>query len=47
VEPEFDQSRAKVLARSIGAKVVTIDPLAEDYAANLIAVAENIKRALK
>lgn len=47
VEPQFDQSRAKVIADSIGARVVTIDPLAEDYVANLESVARQIKAALE
>jgi zinc transport system substrate-binding protein len=47
VEPQFDQSRAQVVADSIGAKVVTIDPLAEDYVSNLTEVAKQIRAALQ
>jgi len=47
VEPEFDQSRAKVIADTVGAKVVVIDPLAEDYVANLTEVAKQIKAAIE
>lgn len=47
VEPQFDQSRAEVIADSIGARVVTINPLAEDYVANLETVATRIKAALQ
>lgn len=47
VEPQFDESRAKVVADSVGASVVQIDPLAEDYVANLESVAGEIKAALE
>ncbi len=47
VEPQFDQSRAKVVADSIGARVVVIDPLAEDYVKNLTEVAREIRTALE
>lgn len=47
VEPQFDQSRAKVVAESIGARVVTLDPLAEDYVKNLTEVAQEIRTALE
>lgn len=47
VEPQFDQSRAKVIADSIGARVVSLDPLSEDYVANLTTVAERIRAAIE
>ncbi|HUX22891.1 MAG TPA: zinc ABC transporter substrate-binding protein [Spirochaetia bacterium] len=47
VEPQFDQSRAQVVADSIKARVVTIDPLAEDYVSNLTEVAKQIRAALQ
>jgi len=47
VEPQFDQSRAKVVADSIGARVVVINPLAEDYVKNLTEVAREIRTALE
>ncbi len=46
VEPQFDRSRAEVIADSVGARVVTIDPLAEDYVKNLEEVAKSIKSAI-
>ncbi|ABB39005.1 periplasmic component of zinc ABC transporter [Oleidesulfovibrio alaskensis G20] len=38
--PQFSQKSAAVIARSIGGTVVTADPLAADWADNLISVAE-------
>ena len=42
VEPQFPRSRARALARSLGARVEVVDPLARDYAANLLALARAI-----
>ncbi len=42
VEPQFPRSRARALARSLGARVEVLDPLARDYAANLMALARAI-----
>lgn len=46
VEPQFSQQAAKAIAQQIGGVVVSIDPLAEDYIANLEAVARRIRDAL-
>ena len=45
-EPPFDPKPAQTLARQIGAEVVTIDPLAENWDANLRAVATQVRAAL-
>jgi zinc transport system substrate-binding protein len=42
VQPQFDQRAAERLARAIQARVVSVDPLAEDYASNLRALAQVI-----
>lgn len=39
VQPEFQQSSARVIAKATGAAVVAIDPLAENYLANLRSIA--------
>ena len=39
VEPQFSRSSAEMVAREIGGRVVTIDPLAEDYLRNMRSVA--------
>ena len=46
VQPQFDQSNAKTVAKEIGGKVVPLDPLAEDVLGNLKAIADNIDAAL-
>ena len=45
VERQFSQERARALARAIGARVVVLDPLAEDYIANMRAVAHAVAEA--
>ncbi|WP_320174136.1 metal ABC transporter solute-binding protein, Zn/Mn family [Maridesulfovibrio sp.] len=35
IQPQFSQKSAKTIANSIGARVLTADPLAEDWAANM------------
>ena len=45
VERQFSQERARALARAIGARVVVLDPLAEDYIANMRAVARAVAEA--
>ncbi len=42
VQPQFSQAQVQTLARAIGARVEVIDPLAEDYPANLRRVADLI-----
>jgi zinc transport system substrate-binding protein len=39
VEPQFNPQSAQVIANAIGGVVVSIDPLARDYAENLRKVA--------
>jgi len=47
VSPEFDKNVAKSLADEIGAVVISIDPLSEDYINNLGNVARTISENLK
>lgn len=42
VQPQFGQTQARALAQSVGARLVTIDSLAEDYIDNLQRVAAAI-----
>jgi len=46
VQPQFSTRNATTFARSIGAKLVALDPLAEDYIANLYQVAALLGEAL-
>lgn len=46
-QPQFSQKSAKVVAREIGGKVIFVDPLAEDWLANLRDVGEKFKLAVK
>ncbi|MEJ2025880.1 MAG: zinc ABC transporter substrate-binding protein, partial [Deltaproteobacteria bacterium] len=39
VQPQFSRKSAQIVARAIGARVVSADPLAEDWAQNLMHVA--------
>jgi zinc transport system substrate-binding protein len=47
VQPQIAGQSAKAIADAVGAKVVVIDPLAEDVTANLEKVAEEIAAALE
>ncbi len=47
VQPQFSAKSAKVVAAAIGGAVVVIDPLAEDWFANLLQVAGKLQSALK
>jgi zinc transport system substrate-binding protein len=47
VQPQFSTRSAKVIAGEIGAQIVIADPLAEDWAENLRAVARKFKSTLK
>jgi zinc transport system substrate-binding protein len=46
VQPQFDRKSADAVARAIGGSVVPLDPLAEDVAAGLRRMAEQISAAL-
>ncbi|HHY32163.1 MAG TPA: zinc ABC transporter solute-binding protein [Firmicutes bacterium] len=46
VQPQMNPRTAEVLAQQIGARVVTLDPLARDWPANLRAAARAIAEAL-
>jgi zinc transport system substrate-binding protein len=47
VQPQFDQSAAEKIASAINGVVVSIDPLAYDYIANMEIMADTIAKALK
>jgi zinc transport system substrate-binding protein len=47
VQPQFSRSNAETVARAIGAEVVAVDPLAEDYLTNMRRVADAFARALR
>lgn len=46
VQPQFSDRAAKTVAKAIDGQVVAINPLAEDWAANLRKVAMQLKKAL-
>jgi zinc transport system substrate-binding protein len=46
VQKQFQRRDAQIVAEAIGAKVVTVDPLAEDYADNLRRVANVLAEAM-
>ncbi len=46
IQPQFSKKAAKIIADEIGAKLVIIDPLAEDWDKNLISVAKKIRDAI-
>ena len=46
VQPEFNQENAKTIAREIGGKVLSIDPLAPDWLANLQKVSDTFAAVL-
>lgn len=43
VQPEFDISHAEIIAREIGAKVITIHPLAYDWEAEMLHIIESFQ----
>ena len=45
VQPQFSRRTAETIAKAVGARVIEADPLAEDWAANLRAVARKFKDA--
>jgi len=47
VQPQFSARSAKLIAREISGQVVFADPLAEDWAGNLLAVARKFESALR
>lgn len=46
VQPQFSKKSARVIAKEMGARVVTVDPLAEEWGENLLAAARAFKQAL-
>jgi len=46
VQPQFDRNAAKKIASAINGAVVSIDPLAFNYLANMENIAQNIIKAL-
>jgi len=47
VQPQMSQRTAGTIAQAVGAKLVVADPLAEDWAANLLKVAQGFREALQ
>jgi zinc transport system substrate-binding protein len=47
VQKQFSRAKAELVARAIGAEVITLDPLAEDYANNLRHVATVLAEVLQ
>ena len=47
VQPQFSDRSAKVIASEMGAKVVPLNPLAGDWADNMLRAAEAFKKALE
>lgn len=45
-QPQFSTKSAQIIAREIGGEVTLADPLAEDWPANLLAVAKTIHRVV-
>lgn len=47
VQRQFSTAMANTVARAINARVVQVDPLAEDYAANLLQFARSLREAMQ
>jgi len=47
VQPQFSSKSAKQIAKEIGGEVAVVDPLAENWLANLREVANRFKQALQ
>jgi zinc transport system substrate-binding protein len=47
VQPQFDDSSARLIAEAIGAEVITLDPLKKDVLANLESIAEHLAATMK
>ncbi|HHT49837.1 MAG TPA: zinc ABC transporter solute-binding protein [Firmicutes bacterium] len=45
IQSQFNAAAAEAVARAVGGRVVTIDPLAEDYLTNMRRIAQTIKRS--
>ena len=46
-QPQFSRKSAEVIAREIGAEVVLIDPLSENWFENMTLVADKLSRAVR
>lgn len=46
VQPQFSDKTARTIARSIGAEVIELDPLAADYLKNMRTLADQLRTAL-
>jgi zinc transport system substrate-binding protein len=46
IQPQFSQKTALALAKTIGATLIPLDPLAEDYMANMINMSQSIAASL-
>ena len=44
IQPQFDNNTAKIIAGEIGARLVEINPLPDDFLANLIDITNKIKK---
>lgn len=47
IQPQFSQRQAGVVSQALGARLVVIDPLAEDWADNLLQVARKLRPELR
>jgi zinc transport system substrate-binding protein len=47
VQPQYSAKNARLIAREIGGQVIITDPLAQDWAVNLRAVARELRSALR
>ncbi|OCL90967.1 MULTISPECIES: metal ABC transporter solute-binding protein, Zn/Mn family [Arcobacteraceae] len=47
VSPQFSQKNAKTISKSIGANVISIDPLSDDWHNNMLLVAKEIAKSYK
>ncbi len=46
-QPQFSTKSAKLVAREIDGQVITVDPLAEDWLANMKVVAKKFRDAIQ
>jgi zinc transport system substrate-binding protein len=44
VQPQFDNNTARIIAGEIGAKLIEIDPLPENFLTNLVDIADKIEK---
>ena len=47
VAPQFSQKSAKTISQNIGANVVSIDPLSDDWYNNMLLVVNEIAKSYK